>query len=598
MVRGFRRLGLICSLLLPFATTACHGGYYYPPATPASATPSGTGTPTSTDAFICPSSDSIGSSAAASTLNSLPRRPEMRHHATIPGSGFIEVTYDRTVAEASTAAIARREQSLGAGLVHEFDYPRTGIVTRVLAVAPANVAKTEAALRGQSGVRSVSLSGARRLPLTVSNPYYSNDPYFNGFKVTETPAPGETAPPATYHVAPYDQSAAVPGQWDMHAIGLDYAFEYSQATNGSAITKANALGSQSVKIAIIDTGEDPTHPELESKIAYQKCYITDSSGVQSTSSFSADPTGHGTDVSGIAAADTNNGLGFTGAGGNVLIYAYRIFPTPDDDCEDPSTTDSQCGADTADIASAIDDAVAQKVNVISISLGAGGCTNGVDDDPVESQALTNALNANIIVVAAAGNEGNSAVDAPACQSGVIAVGASALDDGQPNGSGIAVGTPSTPVEYVATYSNYGSPATAVHSASAWGIVAPGGDPLLTGTDPDQLHWIDNIWTSTPYMADSSDTSFTGECDDDYPNDSSTTPPVDCRTLIAGTSMATPHVAGAAALLLSVNSSYQSPAKMMQLLCSTADDIKDGYEGCGRLNVYRAMATALGDTVLP
>jgi hypothetical protein len=44
--------------------------------------------------------------------------------------------------------------------------------------------------------------------------------------------------------------------------------------------------------------------------------------------------------------------------------------------------------------------------------------------------------------------------------------------------------------------------------------------------------------------------------------------------------------------------HQSPAKMKQLLCSTADDIKDPNEGCGRLNVYRAMATVLGDSKLP
>jgi hypothetical protein len=38
--------------------------------------------------------------------------------------------------------------------------------------------------------------------------------------------------------------------------------------------------------------------------------------------------------------------------------------------------------------------------------------------------------------------------------------------------------------------------------------------------------------------------------------------------------------------------------MKSLLCTTADDIGDGKEGCGRINVYRAMATALADPVLP
>ena len=76
------------------------------------------------------------------------------------------------------------------------------------------------------------------------------------------------------------------------------------------------------------------------------------------------------------------------------------------------------------------------------------------------------------------------------------------------------------------------------------------------------------------------------------------PPVDCRTLIAGTSMSTPHVAGAAALILAVAPQYGTPSMMKTLLCQTADDIHDTHEGCGRLNVYRAMAVAIGDSSPP
>jgi hypothetical protein len=52
------------------------------------------------------------------------------------------------------------------------------------------------------------------------------------------------------------------------------------------------------------------------------------------------------------------------------------------------------------------------------------------------------------------------------------------------------------------------------------------------------------------------------------------------------------------LILAVNSAYQSPTAMKTLLCQTADDISDSHEGCGRLDVYRAMATAIGDTSPP
>jgi len=227
--------------------------------------------------------------------------------------------------------------------------------------------------------------------------------------------------------------------------------------------------------AVIDTGQDTGHPELNSKIVYQRCYITNSVGAQSTSNFTTDPDGHGTDVSGIAAAATNNSFGFTGAGGDVSLMAYRIFPTPDDGCLSGSGG-GQCGASTLDLASAIDDAVAHGANVISMSLGGGQCSNGQDNDPTEGAALANAIAANVVVVAAAGNSSGPPVEAPACVSGVLAVGATSLADGGANGSGKAGGTPSAPIEYVTSYTDYGSPGEAFGSAAAWGIVAPGGDP--------------------------------------------------------------------------------------------------------------------------
>jgi len=388
----------------------------------------------------------------------------------------------------------------------------------------------------------------------------------------------------------------------MHAIGLEDALAYSQPNNGSSVAaNAAALGSANVKIAIIDTGEDSTHPELASKIAYQRCFITNPSGTQSNSDFETDPLGHGTDVAGIAAAASNNAVGFAGAGGKSVIYAYRVFPTPDDSCSSDTSTDAQCGADTNDIATAINDAVAQRVNVISMSLGGSTCGTGSgfaadgDSDPVEGAAVANAIAANIIVVAAAGNGGGSGVASPGCDTGVIAAGATSLADGSANGSGVAGGTAAAPLEYVASYSQYGT-TNVFRSASSWGIVAPGGDPVSDTGDADDLHWIENIWTSTPYQASASDTTFAGECTADYPT-GGTAGTIDCRTLIAGTSMSTPHVAGAAALILAVNASYQSPSAMKALLCQTADSVS-GTQGCGRLNVYRAMATALNDMPLP
>jgi subtilisin family serine protease len=574
-----------------------------PTATPTpSSTPTPTPTPTSTAVasgpFACPATGTAGTGSFArfGFGEAIARRPEMRRLPDANAPVTLAVTYDRSAALANSALLQAREQQLGARLVRSFDYDRQNIVMRVLAVPAGSLAQVESTLRAQNGVRSVELSGQRRSALTSTSPYYSADPYFDGFTA------GQTGTVSTFETT-YGETASIPGQWDMHVIGLERAFGYVNGGTGVAAT-GNALGSTSIKIAIIDTGEDASHPELTSKIAYQHCYITNLSNVQSTGSFSTDELGHGTDVSGIAAAASNNKLGFTGVGGKAVIYAYRVFPTPDDNCAIEGTSDAQCSADTTDIASAIDDAVTQGVNVISMSLGGGSCSGGVDSDPDERAAIANALSHNVIVVAAAGNSGTASLDAPACISGVIAVGATGLDDGTTTGTtsyskSVAGASASTPVEYVAAYSQYvaGGPNNNVHQATSWGIVAPGGDPSnseVSGT-PDDLHWIENIWTSTPYQSSPSDTAFTGNCNGDYPAETGT---ADCRTLIAGTSMATPHVAGAVALILAVNSSYQTPAAMKQLLCQTADDLHDTHQGCGRLNVYRAMATALGDTSPP
>ncbi len=590
------------ALLLP----ACGGGGSSHP----NPSPSPTGV---TSDYTCPTSDGTssvarvsGATGADATRHAIVRAPKQ----SIATIGRIAVEYDRNALARSTAAFTRTESSVGSSLTQTFDYPKLGKTIHVLSVAPSQALAAMTTLRAQAGVLSVTPTGQKRYRLTSTQLMVTNN-YFPGFTAAQS---GSVA---TNTAFPYE-AAAVPGQWDMHAIRMEYAFGYSQATNTTGVAHPSALGTHSVKLAVIDTGQDTLHPDLAANIVYQKCFITNEAGTsQSTSDFSTDPQGHGTDVTGIAAAVTTpsgsnpTDLGFASAGGNTGIMAYRVFPTPDDNCSNPNSTDPVCGADTTDIASAIDDAVTNGASVISISLGGNSCTTpGVDNDATEGAAVANAIANNVIVVAAAGNESTSTtskqpVDAPGCDAGVIAVGATGLDDGTPNGSSASggnaspAGSSAVPQEYVAYYSNAGTTNT-LHSAASWGIVAPGGDPSnaeVTGT-ADDLHWIENIWTSTPYMSNANDINFTGECTDDFPNSSGTTAPVDCRTLIAGTSQATPHVAGVAALICGLNSADCNPTSMKNLLCTTADTINDVNQGCGRLDAYTAVATALSDPTPP
>jgi len=546
------------------------------------------------NAFICPTSDGTSSVARGVSAASITRHTFARTHTpTTSSTGQIAVVYDRAAFQRSSASFARSEASAGGALAKTFDYPNLGKTIHVLSVPASQSAAAMTALRSQSGVLSVS--AVERRHAMTANPYMVNNYYFLGTYPSNPPY--------------YETSTAL-GQWDMHLIQMEYAFGYSQSGNSTGTTYPAALGS-GVKIAIIDTGEDTLHPDLAANVVYQKCFITSEDGSsQSSSNYSTDPLGHGTDVSGIAAAVTNpsnpgTAQGFAGAGGNSGIMAYRVFPTPDDNC-DSNSNDPQCGANATDIADAIDDAVQNGAKVISMSLGGDKCVPpsqqypGGDDDPVEGTAVENAITAGAVVVAASGNESSNSIDVPGCDTGVIAVGATSLDDGQPTLSTrdgrTAEGTANAPVEYVTTYSNYASGTT-------WGIVAPGGDGYCNSVadcDNDNLHWINNIWTSTPFMANSQDTTYLGLCTDDDPDDSTsgaTIAPVDCRTLIDGTSMSTPHVAGVAALICGLQPSDCTSSAMKTLLCNTADQLTDSqsasHQGCGRLNAYRAVSVALG-----
>jgi serine protease AprX len=601
------RAAVCCALLVgSIALSSCGGGGGGGGSTPPTATPTiaPTSTPTpstGTEAdYQCPSSATVSTAVGrAAASDEALRRAMNRPPANAPAAttSLLAVTYDAASLARSTASVAAGETRAGVTFLRQYDFAAIGRSVRVVAVASGQAAVATAALRTQSGVRNVGPTGLPRYATTVTTLSWPNDPYFNGFTTTVAPTATATVPPATYQMLPYVEGSSVPGQWDMHAIGLEHAFAYALPANGSGVVNANAAGSPSVQIAIIDTGEDPNHPELAGKIVYQHCYITDPNGVQSSGDFAPDPQGHGTNVSGIAAAATGNALGFTGAGGAAEIDAFRVFPTPSDACATPESTAKQCQSSSSDITSAIVAATARHVNVISMSLGGGVCTTpGDDPDPLEGAAVANAIVHGIVVIAASGNVGG-AVTSPACDTGVIAVGASALDDGQTNGSGHTGGSAANPIEYVASYSNSGSSAAAPNDPAAWGIVAPGGDPKADPNDPtgvnadtDDLHWIENVWTTTPF-----DTKFASNCGGDYGNAGGTG---DCRVLIAGTSMATPHVAGIAALIIAANPLYQNATKMKALLCTTADDIGDPHEGCGRIDAYRAMAVAVGDPLQP
>ncbi len=496
----FRTAGLaaVAAFSLVFAGCGGGGGGATPPAPPVQPAPSNP--PPTQSADACPTTGSTASGAARATAAVGSRAVPEISGAPRYVPGLIVVT------DAS-------------GAMH------------VRSVDPSRVDDELARLRTQSDVRAVQRAQYRRV---FSAP---NDPYYAGF------GPG----------APYYESATVPGQWDMHVIGLGTGWTTVQ---------------RGAPIAIIDTGVDVTHPDLAGKIAYARCYVTyPTSAPQTTGPYVTDMDGHGTDVAGIAAADTNNAYGFVGAGFNAPILAFRIFPTPPSAGCSSSSKSPQCDTTDVDEVSAINDAVAHGARVINLSLGSDGPLSNCNDT-IERNAIENAIAHGVVVVAAAGNEAANHLDCPAAYPGVVAVGASALE-----GSGNSVS------EGVAGYSNYVG-ASGPGSGGAF-LVAPGGDPPSTetcsGCTVDDLHWIENIYSSTAVQPGACNTDIAGEKGD-------------CRIFIAGTSQATPHVAGVVSLMLAKNPSL-TPAQVAAGLCASADSISDAKQGCGRVNAASAVTWA-------
>jgi subtilisin len=361
----------------------------------------------------------------------------------------------------------------------------------------------------------------KRFKLLAPPQRIPNDPDFGTLPYT-VPNPSVTNPPI---------------QWDMYKMRMPEAWFLP-----------TGFGSASVKIAIIDTGYDKAHTDLAPAGRVASSVVYDlGTGLADTAASAQDCDGHGTDVTGIAAGDTDNLIDTAGAAGLVTLYEVRVFPNP-------TTSNPSPGASTIDVASAINWAVANNVNVISMSLGSSS------PDPVyEEPAVANAIAHGVTVVAAAGNSGAASLDYPANDPSVIAVGASALNDAaHPRDYQQAT-------EKVASYSQYIlSPPASKHY-----VVAPGGDPdstqqgCTTNACLDFLQWVINLYSNTAHQ-------FHGPL-----------------ILIAGTSQATPHVAGLAALILQKHPGLTSDQVGTYIQNSTVN-IGDPKQGHGRVDAYAAL----------
>ena len=291
-----------------------------------------------------------------------------------------------------------------------------------------------------------------------------------------------------------------------------------------------STGSHDVVVGVIDTGVDHTHPDLIANIWTNPAeiagdgidndgngFIDDMHGISAITSIGdpMDDNGHGSHVSGTIGATGNNGLGVVGVNHNVSIIGCKFL-------------DASGSGSLSDALTCIDYFVDLKNNGVNVratnnSWGGGGFSQALSD------AITSSEEANILFVAAAGND---AYDNDA---------QSSYPSGYPHDSVLAVAS-TTHTDDMSSFSQWG--------LTTVDLGAPGSDILSTVPGGGYASY-------------------------------------------SGTSMATPHVTGAAALAWSVNPEL-SAIEMKDLLMSSGDDnaALSGKTASGkRLNVKNALDDA-------
>ncbi|UCG49089.1 MAG: S8 family serine peptidase, partial [Phycisphaerales bacterium] len=306
----------------------------------------------------------------------------------------------------------------------------------------------------------------------------------------------------------------------VYQIKADYAWD-------SAVT------GDGVNVCVVDTGIDYTHPDLQNKVVAQYNAMDDSGDAM-------DDSGHGTHCAGIIAS---GGLVYRGVSYDASLMGAKVL-----------------GADgsgyASDVILGVNWCVAQGADVINLSLGEGLFSDTCDDDEM-AKAVNAAVEAGVVVVCAAGNDGDSsAMVSPACASKVIAVGALDKNNG------------------IADYSDGGPELD---------VVAPGGGDFGGNQYPEIVSTFSTEVANNPFYCLY---QIGEECYDNYFVVEGT------RYIRAvGTSMATPHVAGAAALLLEENPSL-TPGQIKQVLQENADDLGapgwDNVYGWGRINIEKSL----------
>jgi subtilisin len=206
------------------------------------------------------------------------------------------------------------------------------------------------------------------------------------------------------HIQAIDPVVEAPTLSLMATGGIEYDNAWSVSLIGAETAHSQSATGEGVKVAILDTGIDYNHPDLDLNYSGGDNYVA--LDVNNHDPMDDSYNSHGTHIAGIVAAELD-GAGVVGVSPSASIYAVKVL-------------DGAGFGSVSAIVSGIDWAIDNQMDIVNMSMGISTYSQLLEDACAAAEA------AGILLVAAAGNSYGGSVLYPAAFPSVIAVGATTI----------------------------------------------------------------------------------------------------------------------------------------------------------------------------